>query len=253
MSQDARTFDCHVHLGHSIYGYGQTLEQLLTRLDELDIAGAVVVPVQPRSYHLPPENDRVAEAVKAHSGRLIGFCRVDPRLGDEASVELRRCVKELDLKGLFLHPWEETCQVNSPWVKQLFLTVAELGIPVMIAGGHVRVSMASQLADLARAYPQVPMIITSGGQINISGIALGEATQLLRAHGNLYLETSGIYREDFIEDMVPIIGSARILFGSNAPEYDQALEVLRPRLAHLSENDKANIRYGTAARLLGLS
>lgn len=248
-----KTLDFHVHLGQSIFGYGQGLEELIASLDRLDIAQAVVVPVQPRNYHLGPENDRIAAAVAEHPQRLLGFGRVDPRQGEAASAELRRCVQALGLKGLFLHPWEESCPINSAWVKALMPTVAELGIPMMIAGGHVRVSMASQLADLARGFPEIPMVLTSGGQINISGIALGEASQLLQEHANLYLETSGIYREDFIEDMLPLIGPARILFGSNAPEYCQELEVLRPRLAHLSDAHKADLLHHTAAKLLKLS
>ena len=58
--------------------------------------------------------------------------------------------------------------------------------------------------------------------------------------------------EDFIEDMVPVIGSERIIFGSNAPEYTQSLEVLRPRLAHLEEQVKAQMLYTNGAKLLGI-
>ncbi|PKL76870.1 MAG: hypothetical protein CVV27_08035 [Candidatus Melainabacteria bacterium HGW-Melainabacteria-1] len=248
-----KTLDFHMHLGQSIFGYGQNLAQLLEQLDQQEIDQAVVIPVQPLSYSLPPQNDFIAQAVARYPDRLIGFGRVDPRQGDGAIAEVRRCVQELGLKGLFLHPWEESCPVNSPWVKALLPTLRDLGIPLMIAGGHVRVSMASQLADLAREAPDIPIVVTAGGQINISGIALSEARQLLSEHPNLYLESSGIYREDFIEDLVPVIGSERMLFGSNAPEYCQALEVLRPRLAHLEPHHKANLLYNTAARLLQLS
>ncbi len=113
--------------------------------------------------------------------------------------------------------------------------------------------MPSQIADLAQAHPQACLIITSGGQINISGIMLSEATQLLREHPHLILETSGIYREDFIEDLVPIIGAERMVFGSNSPEYHQGLEVLRPRLAHLEAAVRAQILGQTAAQILGCS
>lgn len=241
--------DFHTHIGQSIFGYGQSLEQLLQSMQDLGIDQAVVCPVQPIDYHLGPENDSVAAAVAQHPERLFGFGRVDPRRPD-AATELRRCVQELGLKGLFLHPWEETYPVNAPCVKALLQVADQLAIPVMIAAGHVRVSMPSQVADLAKTVPRLPLILTSGGQINISGIMLSEATQVLREHPNLILETSGIYREDFIEDLVPIIGSERMLFGSNSPEYDQGLEILRPHLAHLEDKHKSNLLAGTARRLL---
>jgi predicted TIM-barrel fold metal-dependent hydrolase len=244
--------DFHTHLGTSIFGYGQTLSALLERMDQLGIDRSVVIAVQPFEYHLEPENDAIAMAVQQAPQRLIGFARVDPRQGERAEMELERCVRHLGFKGLFLHPWEESCPVNSDVVKTLMQTVRRLRIPVMIAGGHVRVSMASQIADLAAAFPDIVFIATSGGQINISGVALAEATQLLREHSNVWLETSGIYREDFIEDLVPLIGVERMLFGSNSPEYDQSFEILRPRLAHLSPAQKQALLGGNACRLLNI-
>lgn len=246
-----KTLDFHTHLGQSIYGYGQDLETLLKALEQHKIDHAVVCPVQPLDYHLGPENERVAKAVAAHPHCLTGFCRVDPRRPD-AVTELQRCITELGLKGLFLHPWEETCAVNAPCVKTLLKSAQELQIPVMLAGGHVRVSMPSQMANLARSFPDLTLVITSGGQINISGIMLAEATTLLQEHPNLILESSGIYREDFIEDLVPLIGSERLLFGSNSPEYCLGLEVLRARLAHLNDADRDNLSFRTGARILGL-
>ncbi len=245
--------DFHVHLGSSIFGYGQTTEALITRMDQLGISQAVAIAVQPREYHLEPENDAVAMAIQQHPSRLIGFARVDPRLGEEAEMELERCVRHLGFKGLFLHPWEETCPINSQAVKDLMPVVRRLKIPVMLAGGHVRVSMASQIADLASAFPEIVFIATSGGQINISGVALGEATQMLKENPNVYLETSGIYREDFIEDLVPLIGVERLIFGSNSPEYSQAFELLRPQKAHLSETERSAILGENARRLLKLA
>lgn len=245
--------DFHVHLGTSIFGYAQTPEALISRMDRLGIAQAVVMAVQPRDYHLEPENDAIAMAVQQYPTRLIGFGRIDPRLGKEAEMELERCIRHLGFKGLFLHPWEETYPINSTWVKALMPAIRRLKIPVMIAGGHVRVSMASQIADLAAAFPDIPLIATSGGQINISGVALAEAAQMLQENPNVYLETSGIYREDFIEDLVPLIGIERLIFGSNSPEFSQEFEILRPRRAHLSEAQRQAILGGNARRLLGLN
>lgn len=246
-----QTIDFHTHLGQSIFGYGQTLTQLLANMERCQIEQSVVCPVQPVDYHLPPENDRVADAVQQAPQRLIGFARVDPRRPD-AIPELQRCVQQLNLRGLFVHPWEESCPANSAQTKALCAEALRLHIPVMIAGGHVRVSMPTQVMDLAQSLPDLTLIVTSGGQINISGIMLSEARQLLVECPNTILETSGIYREDFIEDLVPVIGAERMVFGSNSPQYDLALEVLRPRLSHLEPQIQAQIASGTAQRILKL-
>jgi predicted TIM-barrel fold metal-dependent hydrolase len=114
----------------------------------------------------------------------------------------------------------------------------------------VRVSTAWQIGELAGRHPEVTFVATSGGQINISGIALAEAETMLEEHPNVYMDTSGIYREDFIEDMAKRFGAGRILFGSAAPPLNRDLELRRAQWAHLPEEDLTLI-LGENARSLG--
>jgi predicted TIM-barrel fold metal-dependent hydrolase len=239
------TIDAFTFLGQSLFGYGQTLDELLAGLDAAEIEQAVVCPVRPRGYHLGPANDLVAEAV-AREPRLVGLVRVDPNLGDEAVAELERGVRALGLRGLFLHPWEELFRVNAPLLDPLISRCAELRVPVLIAAGYPWVSEASQIGDLARRFPRVRLVMTHGGQINISGLGQADAMQVLRNHLNVSIETSGVYRQDFLEDVVAELGAERVLFGSNSPRMDPRLEVQRVRWANVAEADKGLILDGNA-------
>ena len=246
------TIDAFAYLGQSLFGDGQTPAELLARLDAADIDQAVVCPVKPRGYHLGPANDLVAEAA-AREPRLVGLCRVDPNLGDEAVAELERGVLTLGLHGLFLHPWEETFRVNAPGVVDPLLSrCAELDIPVLVAAGYPWVSEAAQIGDLARRFPNVPIVMTHGGQINISGLGQADALHVLRTHPNVHVETSGVYRQDFLEDVVTELGAQRVVFGSNSPRMDPRLEVQRVRWANLPDSDKALILADNAERLFRL-
>jgi predicted TIM-barrel fold metal-dependent hydrolase len=98
----------------------------------------------------------------------------------------------------------------------------------------------------------VTIIATHGGQLNISGLLLADAARMLRANPNVLMETSGIYREDFIEDTVAELGLERVVFGSNAPYLDQGFEALRVRWAHLGDEAKAAIGHGNLRRVLQL-
>jgi hypothetical protein len=167
-------------VGESLHGYAQTAEQLLARMDEVGIDRAVICPVKPRGYHLGPENDRVAAAARA-SARLILFARVDPWLGGQAVDELDRAVTNLGACGLFLHPWEETFRINDPLVAPLAARAAELAIPLLVATGYPWVSEAAQVGDLARRYPALRIIMTHGGQINISGLGQFDAGPTCRS------------------------------------------------------------------------
>jgi predicted TIM-barrel fold metal-dependent hydrolase len=245
------TIDAFTFVGESLFGPGQTSAELLSRMDAAGVERAVVCPLKPRGYHLGPANDLVAEAV-AHQPRFVGLARVDPNLEHEAVLELERATRELGLCGLFLHPWEEHFRVNGPRVDPILARCAELQIPVVIASGYPWVSEASQVGDLARRFPDVTLVMTHGGQINISGLGQADALNTLQRQPNVCMETSGVYRQDFLEDVATLIGPERVLFGSNSPFMDMRLEVERARWANLAEDSKTLMLAGNAERIFKL-
>jgi len=241
--------DVHCYLGTSLFGVSSTLSQIIREMDRLGIERSVLAPVKPRRYELGPENRRVARAVAKYPSRFAGWCRVDPWQGSRALEQLRIGFDDLGLSGLFLHPWEEQFQISSHIVDPLVVEAGNRGRPVMIVGGHVRVSLALQIAELARRHPSVTFLATSCGQINISGAALYEAELLLREHSNVLMETSGIYREDFIEDCAKKFGAERVVWGSGSPVYDTDFELKRGCWAHVEEGARHMLLYENALRL----
>jgi predicted TIM-barrel fold metal-dependent hydrolase len=244
--------DAHTHVGASLFGVGQSVDDLLASMADNGIAQAVVAPLKPPGYHLGPENDRIAAAVRAHPDRLVGFARVDPWQGESALRELRRALDELGLVGLYLHPFEEQFAANDEMAFPLLDLLRERDLPLLLAGGYPGFSHPSRIGDLARQFPEVTIVATHGGQLNISGLLLADATGMLRANPNVVMETSGIYREDFIEDTVAELGPGRVVFGSNAPYMDQGFEAARVRLAHLDGATKAALGHENATRIFGL-
>ena len=244
--------DAHAHVGDSLFGVGQSVEDLLASMEENGIVRSIIVPLKPPDYHLGPENDRIAAAVRAHPERLSGVARVDPWQGAAALAEVRRCLDDLGLIGLYVHPFEEQFAANDELVFPLLELLREHGLPLLLAGGYPGFSHPSQIGDLARQFPDVTIIATHGGQLNISGLLLADAGRMLRANPNVIMETSGIYREDFIEDTVGELGAGRVVFGSNAPYMDQGFEAARIRLAHLDEAAKAALGSANIQRLCHL-
>jgi uncharacterized protein len=245
------TIDCFSFLGQSLFGYGQTTDVLLARMDSAGIQQAVVCPVKPRGYHLAAANDLVAESV-GREPRLAGLVRVDPNLESDALAELDRGIHALGLRGLFLHPWEETFRVNDPRVDPLVARCGELDVPVLIASGYPWLSEAAQIGDLARRFPSVTIVMTHGGQINISGLGQADAMETLRRGPKVCMETSGVYRQDFLQDVASEIGAQRVLFGSNSPLMDARLEVARVRWADVPETSRELMLGGNARRIFKL-
>ena len=245
------TIDAFTFVGQSLFGPAQTPSELLAKMDAANVERAIVCPLKPPGYHLGPANDLVAEAV-AREPRFVGLARVDPNQEQGAVQELERAATKLGLMGVFLHPWEETFRINGPRVDPILFRCAELQIPVVIASGYPWVSEASQVGDLARRFPNVTLIMTHGGQINISGLGQADAMTALRTRANVCMETSGVYRQDFLEDVATQVGPERVLFGSNSPFMDMRLELERARWANLAEDSKALILAGNAQRIFKL-
>ena len=66
------------------------------------------------------------------------------------------------------------------------------------------------------------------------------------------MQTSGVYREDFIEGIVRRFGAERVLYASAFPLFDPQLEVRRVQWAAFSEADSAALLGGNAAPVFGL-
>lgn len=243
-------FDALAMVGASIYGYRLTAGGLLTSMDLNGVDRNVISPVQPRTYRLEPENDAIAAAQTRYPGRLVGFCRVDPRQGEDALVELRRCVLRLGLEGLMLHPWEEGYAVNDAPVVRLVREAGSLGVPVVVAAGYPWVAHASQVRALAEGAGETTIVMTHGGQINISGLAQADAFLALASSANLLVGTNGVYRQDFLEECVEAFGPERVLFTSMAPVFDQGFELDRVRSIKMEESDRQYLLGTNMTRIL---
>jgi predicted TIM-barrel fold metal-dependent hydrolase len=237
-------------VGSSINGYRLGVEELLASMNSNGIDKAVIAPVQPKTYRLEPQNDAVAVAQMRYPDRLIGFCRVDPRLGEDAITELRRCVLRLGLKGLLLHPMEEGYTVNDPPAVHLVREAGSLGVSVVVAAGYPWVAHAQQIRSVAEQAEGTTIIMSHGGQINISGLAQADAFLAMEMCSNLRIGTNGVYRQDFLEECVEAFGPERVLFTSMAPVFDQGFELDRVRSIKMEEPDRQYLLSTNMIRIL---
>jgi uncharacterized protein len=237
-------------VGSSINGYRLGVEELLVSMGSTGIDKGVIAPVQPRTYRLEPQNDAVAVAQMRYPDRFIGFCRVDPRQGEDAVTELRRCVLRQGLRGLLLHPMEEGYTINDPPAVQLVREAGSLGVPVVVAAGYPWVAHAQQIRSVAEQAEETTIVMSHGGQINISGLAQADAFLAMQACGNLCIGTNGVYRQDFLEDCIVAFDRERVLFTSMAPVFDQGFELDRVRSIKMEESDRQFVLGANVVHIL---
>jgi len=158
-------------------------------------------------------------------------------------------LETLGLRALYLNPWEENFRADLERIDILMEVAKQSRIPVQVATGFPWLSEALQVCALAARWQGVPIIMTNGGQINISGLGQADAFLALSKQANLYFDTAGIYRQDFIEDAVQEFGGERVLFASASPYFDQRYEIKRVQLAKVGENERQLMASGNAYRL----
>ena len=107
---DLRIFDCHTHLGCADPdGSCFDVDELVSAVEVVD-GRAVVFPLaEPDSYRAA--NDRTLALAQAAGGRLVPFCRVDPR--DGALEEAKRAIAR-GAAGIKLHPRAERFGLTDP-------------------------------------------------------------------------------------------------------------------------------------------
>jgi uncharacterized protein len=240
--------DSLVYVGTSRFGYELPAEQVVELLDRAGIATAVIAPTHRPDHDLERANQAVTQAAADSADRLVALARADPWDGGQAVRMLRQAVTERGARGLFLHPLEEHYRINDPRVRPLARAAAELGVPVVVATGYQGFSEPVQITQFARWCPEVPVVLTNGGQFNISGLAQTDAGLALQ-FDNVFVHTSGVYRDDWISLVVSSFGAERIMFASAAPTMSLEYELRRVQLAHVPEEAKALMLSGNARRI----
>ena len=244
------SFDFRVFLGQSFDGTVLTRDELLRSMDRLEIEAALVCPFKPLSYNLEAANADLAALLLGHADRLVGAARIDPWQPVSAEL-LQQAVESLGMRALYLNPWEEHFRADLEILDPIMNIAAKFGLPVLVSAGYPWLSEALQVCALAQRWPGVPIVMTNGGQINISGLGQADVSLAMQKASNLYIDTAGVYRQDFIEETVENFGCQRVLFGSGSPYFDQRYEIMRGLLAKVTEKDRQAILYGNAKRLLG--
>ena len=242
--------DAHAYVGESLFGFTRTPESLLSAMDRLRIAKAVLCPNKPSLYALEPANRLVATAVKQHPDRFYGWVRVDPWQGKNALAELKLGIESLGLHGLLLHPYEELFQISDHKVDMLMEYAQTANVPVMIEAGYHLLSHPLDVAEMANRFPGVQFIGTHGLQMDDAGFALTDSDLAMRECSNLVMESAGMYAPENMLGVVQKLGVERLIFGSHSPWLNMQFEIDRIHLLALTESQKEAVFGGNILKYL---
>lgn len=163
------------------------------------------------------ENDAVLEAAAASGGRLVPFCRLNPRAGPYA--EGARAIAA-GARGIKLHPRAERFTLAHHGVDAVFALAHEHRLPVLIHAGRGIEPLGLDALRLARAYPRATVILAHTAITDLAWIA-----DALPAHPNVLFDTAWWLPADVLA-LFALVPPGRILFGSDTPYGDPALNAV---------------------------
>jgi predicted TIM-barrel fold metal-dependent hydrolase len=200
-------------------------------------------------------NEAVAKFCQGHKA-LIPFANMNPFMQARPAEELERCVLEMGFKGLKLYPTYQGFYANDNMIYPLYAKAQELRIPVMIhtgssvfRGARLKYGDPLRIDEVAVDFPNLNLIQVHSGR----GFWYRCAFFLARLHRNVHMEIAGLPPQKLLEYFPELEKNAdKIIFGSDWPGLRNIranIEAIRS--LPLSEETKAKILGGNAARILG--
>ena len=186
-------------------------------------------------------NAQVARIVAQYPGRLIGFAFVQAaRDAGRIFQMVERAVTRWRFRGIKLHGYEamptrEVCEAAKAFCLPLLADV---------------VGRAEVVDMLAPQYPEVNFIIPHLGSFADDWRAHQQVIDQMVRYPNVYTDTSGVRRFDYIVQAIKRAGAHKVLFGSDGPWLHPGVEIHKIRLLRLPPEKEAMILGGNALRLL---
>jgi predicted TIM-barrel fold metal-dependent hydrolase len=251
--------DAHTHLGRRLGPLGHGVAtflgaDLMQDLDEVGIDRAVAFPLGAPYTDYSESNRIVAEEVAKFPDRIIGFCRVNPNFGPQATAAaLEHCLGTLGLRGVKLHPEIEFFDPNDEELMEpVYETARRYRAPLIFHTGMSSKAAPAVIAELASRYRDVPVIL---GHMGVSEY-VKQAVAMARQHENVYLETSVVGWMPLLLEAFGRVGPTKILYGSDHPYNPLPMEVEKlarhvARAARLTDGDLRRVFAGNVLGLLG--
>ncbi|HET8524734.1 MAG TPA: amidohydrolase family protein [Thermomicrobiales bacterium] len=236
-------------------------DDLIARLDELGIAGAICI--QPSVYGY--DHAYLNAMLTTHAHRLAGVCLVNP-VRESGPAELRRLVQDYGYRGLRLNPmadpdprWLDGPEGTPLWQAAIDL---ELVVSILIAPHQL-----SRLLTAAHRYPAATIVIDHLGRCTPQTTTVHIQDLLhLADRPNVSVKISALSTlsgqpypypnlHPLIKRVYDAYGPDRLLWGTDFPHilddgpYADSLHAVQDTMPFIKQADLPSILGGNASKL----
>ncbi len=250
--------DTHLHLGPipGYFNYDISLDGILRLMDSLGITHAVNIHTAGLIYgDLEKGIQESIKAYEASNRRILSYHTFDPNIPEKSLDAIKSCQDSRIFRGVKIHPSFHGVPADSEkyaaiweYAQQNDILLISHTWDISPTNPTQKLSFPPLFEKYLAKYPRVRIIFGhSGGRYK----GIQEAIRLGKKYPNVYFDTAGdIYANHFIETLVAEIGSQRVLFGSDCSMMDQRTMLGVVLGAKLSLQEKEDILYRNAARML---
>jgi len=203
--------DCHTHIWQSPTQVG--LDRVGGRLARTDTDGQATPQQhhqasQPadltlvlgfKSHYLGTEvpDTFLADYVRQHPDRLIGFGGVDPTDLPKALDQMRQGCTELGLKGVTLSPAAQFMHPADTRALRLYAEASRMGLPIIfdadvhrMTAGRMEFAQPMLLDEVAHQFPQLRIVVSHMGYPWVE-----QTVVLLGKHAHVLADVSGLLHQ----------------------------------------------------------
>jgi predicted TIM-barrel fold metal-dependent hydrolase len=243
----------------SIQGWADA-DRMVADMDTAGVAASVLLGwYWERQETCELQNAWYATWIGRHPGRLAGFATVQPRAGKRA-VDAFKEALDRGLCGLGeILPQAQGFSLDDPWWRRIVEVAVARKVPVTLHATDPEAGAAAGPAtplkaylDLAREYPEGAFILAHWG----GGLAFRPMPAEWGAlPANLYFDTAAsplMYGGDVFQRAVDLVGTGRILYGSDYPLLLYPRESREPGFGRfLSEIASSGVTGDGLSQILG--
>ena len=237
--------DAHCHAGtggNRMTGPWDTtarLDRYLRRADRAGIERSVLIPVFHDDYRTV--NREVGTIATRRPDRFWAFCMVHPaRDAGRVAGMVREAVERHGVRGIKVH------RHDAPISREVCEAARAFGLVVL----YDVMGDTSALELAAHEFGDVDFIVPHLGSFGDDWRAHVSLIDQLVRYPNVYADTSGTRRFDYLVEAINRAGPGKLLFGTDGPWLHPGLELAKIRLLGLPSAAAALVEGGTIARLI---
>ncbi len=231
--------------------YDGTLKSLLEEGERAGVSRFVVFSAATTAPQVKSINNFIAKSVKSQPEKLIGFGTLHPDYED-IEGETERIVS-LGLKGIKLHPDFQNFYIDDENAMPIYEAAVKSDLPVLFHVGDTRYDYSSpeRLMNVVKRFPDLKVI-----GAHFAGWSMWDRGAEIFKNSGIYTDlSSSLYAmtAEHAAELIHKIGADRVMFGTDYPMWsaDEELELFSK--IPLTDDERENILYKNACRLLNLN